>query len=227
MRINVNLMRIRYGVAMHRIITIANEKGGVGKTTSAVFLAEAAADAGDRALLVDADRNGSAAQWSAVASEDGDGIRATTLSLQTKALPKELENLTSGGMFDRVVIDTPPNGAVPTAQAVGVADLVVIPLGPSPLEVGQLRPTLDVCERFGVPAVVLMVRCDRRTTSAKETGDALAEQGVPVLDVEIPQREDIRQSMGTRPSSGRIASYGYDVALKEIDSLISTVRGEQ
>lgn len=58
---------------MARIVTFVNQKGGVGKTTSAVNIASALARAGQRVLLVDLDPQSNATSASGV-EHDGPGI---------------------------------------------------------------------------------------------------------------------------------------------------------
>ena len=87
------------------ILVVANLKGGVGKTTSAVFLAEAAAERNERVLLVDSDAQGSAKGWFERAAADGVKLRSEAMALSTPELGRRLASL---GGYDTIVIDTPP-----------------------------------------------------------------------------------------------------------------------
>ena len=96
------------------LIVVAALKGGVGKTTVAVGLAEAAANEHGSALLVDADPQASAMRWSDTASEEGSGLRAVTVSLPTRDLRRRLSGI--GSSYPVVVVDTPP-GQLPIVSA--------------------------------------------------------------------------------------------------------------
>ena len=187
-------------------VTVASRKGGTGKTSSAVFLAEAAARTG-RTLLVDADPQGSALGWSTAAE---DGLTATVIGLPTKALGRELRRLEG---WQHVVIDTPPgeeSHAVVRA-AMSAADVVLIPVAPTGLELDRLPGTLAMAEEVGVPAVVLLVRV-RPTASVAAVAEALEELEVPTLATRVPLREAIASSFGDRPRD----LFGYHDVWKEL-----------
>lgn len=188
-------------------ITIMHTKGGVGKTTSAMFLATAAARAGIKSVVVDSDSQGSAAAWAKIASK------------RSRKLPFEVvetgSNISSrvkdlAGPDGLVLIDTPPGTSPAIQESINLADLVVVPCGASPIELQRVWPTLSFLD--GRPAVVLLTNVDLRSTLSAQIRKRLADTEVPVLHSLVPQRSEIKRSFGKTPN----ALHGYDDVLKEL-----------
>src|SRR5215217_8250706 len=117
-------------------VAMVNQKGGVGKSTSAVYLAAGFARYG-RTLLVDADPQGTVLSWSELA---GDGF-PPVVSLPTRDLPRRLRELAPD--YQHVVIDTPPGNPPISRSAVLAVDLVVIPTSPTLVDLDRLLPTAN------------------------------------------------------------------------------------
>jgi chromosome partitioning protein len=118
-------------------IVVSNVKGGVGKTTTAVYLAAAAVERGwDPVLLVDADRQASSAEWLEESPIEGvDLVEAPSERTVTRALSAE------EGM---VVVDTPPGDERIVRAALDRADAVVIPTRAGGVEYSRVAATLDL-----------------------------------------------------------------------------------
>ena len=122
------------------VVAIINQKGGTGKTTLATNLAWVLAEKG-HVLLLDADPQASAQNWAA-----GDGTTPDTLEIKEIGkgdLLRTVRSMASG--YDWVIIDGPPGITKTSADAVRVADVVLIPAKPSPLEYGQPRTSWQRC----------------------------------------------------------------------------------
>ena len=124
------------------IIALLNQKGGVGKTTLALHLAGEWAGRGKRITLLDADPQGSALDWSQQRSRSGLPRLFGVVGLARDTLHREAPELAHD--VDHVVIDGPPRVAGLMRSALLAADLVLIPVQPSPLTDGH-RPR---CWRF-------------------------------------------------------------------------------
>lgn len=201
-------------------IALANLKGGVGKTTSAVLLAEAATERLGSALLIDADPQGSAMAWADTAAEDGAGLRANTVALPTADLSRRLEGIARG--YDAVVIDTPPGGLAIVEAAARAADVVVIPCQPTLMDLDRLRTTVDVVTDAGRAAVVVLTRVRAGTKAAAAAREALEEAELPVIGASIPQREALAAAYGTRP--GRPALELYLPVFDELQQALDSMR---
>lgn len=174
---------------MPLIITIANLKGGVGKSTVTINLASCLHRAGHRVLIVDADSQGTCQAWAAVAAErkhDGPPV----VGLAGPALRRDLPRV--GAAFDVVVLDTPPRLGLEAKTAMLAADLVVMPVTPGAADVWALQETVAALEearslRPELRARALLNRADR-TTLAKLAQGALRDLGVSVLEVTLGAR---------------------------------------
>lgn len=124
---------------MALIFTIAQQKGGAGKTMLAANLAAAWAPA-HRVALMDIDPQRSLARWHALRAAGGRAARLVFSDISGWRLQAELEKLARGA--DIVVIDTPPQIDADAARAIRAASLVVIPIQPGAPDLWAAEGTL-------------------------------------------------------------------------------------
>jgi chromosome partitioning protein len=188
------------------IVTVANRKGGVGKTTTSVFLAHAIAEAtGAPCALVDADPQASAAHWARLAAEAGHPMSVQVLAQPTTRL----------GVVARIasnlVIDTPPGESELAEAAIALGDFVLVPTTSSSLDLAQVRATVAAAARSGKPAAVLLTRT-RRTRSVAAAEQGLRSDGIRVLRTHVALREALAMAYG-RPVR---QLHGYELATAEL-----------
>ncbi len=131
-----------------KIITIAQQKGGAGKTTMAAQLAVAWAASGrQRVAVVDIDSQGSLTQWYNVRKErlGEENTKLTFAAISGWRVRSEIDRLKH--THDLIVIDSPPHTDSEARTAIRAADLVVIPLQPSPLDVWATSATIQICKQ--------------------------------------------------------------------------------
>ena len=138
------------------IIAVASQKGGVGKTVVALGLAAVTADSSGRALVVDVDPQGSAAE---VAASAGDGL---PFDFTTESDPGVLGQLRKARDIDTVVIDCPGSleGHDVLGQVLAAADLVIIPMIPERAAITPTIRTARLAEAAGVPYRVVLNQVD-------------------------------------------------------------------
>lgn len=171
---------------MGQLIAVGNLKGGTGKSTIAVNLASAMADAGRQVVLIDADAQGTTTDWHA-------GHR---LPAQVETLPL-LDNRQAHAWVaralhlkteaERVVVDLPPQFGSGIASALLIADLLIVPVTPSGVDLRATGKVLELLRRArnvrdGRQPLCMLVpsRVDRRTTTGRKIQATLEAFGLKV-----------------------------------------------
>lgn len=208
------------------IIALLNQKGGVGKTTLALHIAGELAGRGNRVTLVDADPQGSSLDWSQQRAREGLPRLFGTIGLARDTLHREAPELARDA--DHIVIDGPPRIAGLMRSALLAADLVLIPVQPSPLDGWASAEMLALLAEARIyrPELVArfaLNRCGARTVIARETAETLADHDPPMLATAIGQRVVFADAA----QAGRLASEidRQSPAAREIATLTAEIEG--
>lgn len=186
---------------------MTNTKGGVGKTTTAVYLACALVTRGRQVQVWDADPQGSATEWALRAQDAGEALPFEVVSMNAV----QLRRATPSEQF--TIIDTAPGDWKGIDTALEQADVAILPSAPSGLDLDRLWETERVASQK-CTSYVLMTQVDRRARSYEAALNALEAQGVGYFETTIPSREAVRQSYGHRPPPS--ALHGYEDVITEL-----------
>jgi chromosome partitioning protein len=180
-------------------IVVGNVKGGVGKTTTAVYLSAAAVDRGwDPVTLIDADRQASSAEWLEERPIAGvDLVEAPSERTVARAMANH------DGL---VLVDTPPGDERVVRAAVERADAVVIPTRAGGVEYSRVAATLDLIGR-GTPFGVVICAARLGTNDLDEAIRWWTDSKVPIWGI-IPERVGIAAGPEARLYRDGLEAYG-------------------
>jgi len=198
------------------IIGIVNQKGGTGKTTLAINLADAFARHAQRVLLVDADPQASVNRWHMVKNN----ARFDINTLRNEDLPNVVK--TAAVHYDRIFVDTPPSVCEITEAIICLSDLVIVPIGPSPLDIWSSKDIVNMVRKartagrdFNVN--LLIYRTIVGTRLSKAARSTLQGFGIALFGTQISQRVAFIESMIAGQS---VLEYAPEsAAAREIESL--------
>lgn len=205
-----------------KVISILNQKGGVGKTTLSINLAAALKALNHSVLLVDADPQGSSLDWAA-AREPAEPL-FSVVSYPKPTIHKTVADIGAGKDF--VIIDGAPRVTDLARSCIMASDLVLIPVQPSPYDIWASQEVVDLIQEAVIykpdfKAAFVINRKIPNTAIGRDVESALAEFELPVLSTTIGQRVIFAESAAgglsvleqdaKSPAAAEIGSLAQDV----------------
>lgn len=173
------------------IISILNQKGGVGKTTLSVHIASTLALAGYSVLLVDADQQKSSLDWAATRTEDP---IFPVVGISTAAIHREIKLLKD--KHDFIIIDGPPRVYEVARSVIAASDIVIIPVQPSPYDVWAAKEIIDLVNEVKatlqglkkIKSAFIINRKIPNSVIGRDVIEALEQYKTKILESHICQR---------------------------------------
>lgn len=207
-----------------QVLAVLNEKGGVGKTTIATNLARGLQLAGQSAILIDSDPQGSARDWYAAAGEDSP--LPPVVGMDRPLLFKNLRNVVHD--FQWAIIDGSPGIEELAVAALKVADRVLIPVQPSPYDIWAAESLVELVKTRQditdgkLKAAFLVSRQIVGTKLAGEIRAALEGYGLPICRAFTSQRVIYANSAAQGSTVLDVEHQG--MAAEEIRALVAEVQ---
>lgn len=204
-----------------RVITIAQQKGGAGKTTLAAQLAIAWMRQGHKLALLDIDPQGSLAAWAELRRQRlGDAALGFTCAA--------LAGWRAGEWVERhvrdadiVIVDSPPHAELEAQIALRVANLVLMPLQPSPLDLWSTATTLRLARAENRPILAVLNRVPARSSLVESVTTELARDGVKLATATLGSRVAFAQAMAQ--GRGVVETAPSSLAATEITALAAEI----
>jgi len=202
------------------IVSVLNQKGGVGKTTLAINLAYCFKKNGSSVLLVDSDPQGSARNWHAA----NDASKLDIVGIDRPTIDADMKNL----KFDQewIFIDGVPQVSVMASKTLKCSDIILIPVQPSPYDVWASHDIVDLIKDRQIinphlKAAFIISRNQPRTKLGKELKDILKEYGLPVFEHYTTNRVIYAQ---TASRGETVIDSSDEEAIKEITEIMNELK---
>lgn len=204
------------------IITIAQQKGGSGKTTLAVNLATAFLAEGKSVGLLDTDPQGSLGKWFMKRIDEyGEDPNLHFSTATAWGISYELRTLS--GKADVVIVDTPPKADSDLRPALRAADLILVPLSSSHVDIWATQDVLDLADRAGKRAFIVMNRTRSGTRLGAEVLEAVKDLEAEVMTSSLGNRIVFAEALGN--GLGAVEAQKSSPAAQEVRALLKEVQG--
>ena len=210
------------------IIAVANVKGGAGKTTLATNLAIARAIAGRDVLLIDADNQGSSADFTALRTEQLGNAGYAVARLLGREVRSEVSKMRP--KFDEIIIDVGGRDSEGLRAALTVADAVLIPVLPSSFDVWSFSSMVGLAREARVinpdlRALAVLNAADAQGSDNREARELLKEtEGVEALSCQLGRRKAYRNAAAQGRSVLDMTPKDPK-AVEELNALVAAVYG--
>jgi chromosome partitioning protein len=210
------------------VMTVAQQKGGAGKSTLAIHLAVAWSAAGRRVAIVDIDPQASVSQWDERRGQalNGHAVLGAAelphvIKLSGWRTVGEVERLARE--HDIVLIDSPPHAATEARIAVRAARLVIVPMQPSVMDLWATKATLDMAKAERVAALIVLNRVPARSRAADEVAAEVANLGIEIAQARVGNRVALASAL--HRGKGITEYEASSTAAKEIEALAQEILG--
>jgi len=178
-----------------RTVALLTRKGGSGKTTCAIHMGVLAQQSGLRVLFFDLDPQRSLATWWRSREDEAPGLVET----DARRFAELLKRADTDG-YDLAVVDTPPAVSFDTAKIAALADLALVPLRPSILDIYAVASTVDVVRATKTPTLLVLNACPapremQEAATTLEARKALTDAGQSLATVSLAQRLDYTRAL--------------------------------
>ena len=181
---------------LSKVITVAQQKGGTGKTTLVVHLALAFIKYHNlKVAIIDTDPQGSLGKWFMIRSDNG--LSETNLTFKTASLwGAQYESKILKQDHDIVFIDTPPKIESDARPAIEAANLVIIPVAPSPVDFWATEGIIEIAKKAKRKILIQINRANYRSKLISKTHEYIKSIKVAANDTLIGHRQIYVASMG-------------------------------
>ena len=209
---------------LSKVITIAQQKGGTGKTTLSVHLALAFIKYHNlKVAIIDTDPQGSLGKWFMIRTEkkiSNDGLTFKTASLWGA----QYESKTLKNDHDIVIIDTPPKIESDARPSIEASDLVLIPIAASQVDFWATGAIVDIAKKANKKILIQINRSNQRSKLITKTNDFIKSLALSSTKTIIGNRQIYASSMGEGKTAVEKQKKGN--AVEEIKNLSEQILSE-
>ncbi|ETW12250.1 ParA family protein [Roseivivax marinus] len=211
---------------MGSVITVAQQKGGSGKTTLAANLAVGFLRQGRSVAIVDTDPQGSLGRWFMTRIEAAPDAEPDMEFATSSAWGITYETRKLARTHDVVIVDTPPKADSDLRPALRIADLVVVPVSMSHVDLWATEGVIDLARREGKEALVVLNRARANTRLGADVAEQAQTLMARIAATQIANRviyaEALGQGRGAAEGARTPARDEVDALTREVADLLET-----